>query len=87
MSTVRVSQQVYKHEMDLEDHRNLLRALCELRGKVILSSYYDDSYAESLNGWRKQVILSKARSNTSATTRGKNGTVPDREEILWMNWE
>ena len=86
LSTVRVASQVYKHEMTFENHESLLKMLRELQGKVILSSYENDLYSNNLRGWRKQIILSKARSNTSATTRSKNGIVPNREEILWMNW-
>ncbi len=87
LPTSRIAKNVYKFEMSEEDHEDLLKSLCGLEGKVILSSYSNDLYSRFLNGWSKLSISSKARSNTTSTTRSKSGVMPNREEILWMNWD
>ncbi len=65
----------YTHELGDQDHVDLLNALMELRGKVILSGYACDLYDNALQGWtriEKQVRADKALART---------------EVIWMNFE
>jgi DNA adenine methylase len=43
----------YRHEMTNEDHRNLLAALLECEGRVMLSGYPNGLYDETLKGWSR----------------------------------
>lgn len=66
----------YKHEMNEQDHVELLEALLQHKGKIILSGYQAELYDEMLKGWHKKNISGKAEYF---------GT--DRKEVLWMNFE
>lgn len=66
---------IYKHEMTEEQHKELLEAVLKHPGKVMISGYESEMYAEYLKGWS---VITK---NTQAE-RG----VP-RKEVLWMNYE
>ncbi|MHB0973936.1 MAG: DNA adenine methylase [Thiobacillus sp.] len=66
----------YRHEMDTDDHLNLLDELKRLRGMVVLSGYATELYDEALQGWE--------RRTTKARIAGGRGTAM-REEVVWMN--
>lgn len=63
----------YRHELTAADHVELLAALRELRGMVILSGYPAPLYDAALPGWR--------RIERAALADGAR----DRIEVLWMN--
>ncbi|AVX04320.1 site-specific DNA-methyltransferase (adenine-specific) [Maritalea myrionectae] len=63
----------YAHEMDDQDHAELLEFLKSLSGMVVLSGYPHPLYEVSLNGWRR--IERKALAD---------GAKP-RTEVLWIN--
>ena len=63
----------YRHEMSTADHRELLKALRELRGMVVLSGYPSRLYDRMLRGWTK--IERPARADGGA----------ERLEVLWLN--
>ena len=64
----------YRHEMDDAEHEQLLLALLEHKGPVLLSGYDNELYNELLKGWyRKETI---AYSQVCSKKR----------EILWMNF-
>lgn len=65
----------YRYEMDDHDHEELLQAISNHSGKIILSGYDNTLYNDYLGGWEKRSIKSKIE---------RGGT---RTEILWMNFE
>jgi len=66
----------YRHEMTDDDHAELLAALRELQGMVIVTGYASDLYAEALAGWRVE-------STQSRMSAGRGTAL--RTEMLWMN--
>lgn len=65
----------YKHEMTDKDHLELLAALKQHSGPVLLSGYPSAMYDAELAGWY--------RAETTATDQLSR----TRQEILWMNFE
>lgn len=65
----------YAHEMNDEEHVELLHFLNSLEGKVVLSGYPHKLYDEILKGWR--VVQRKALADGAK----------ERVEVLWMNFE
>lgn len=63
----------YRHEMSVEEHEDLLKALVKHEGMVVLSGYSNDLYEDYLKGWR---IITKA-------TTAERGV--KRVETLWIN--
>lgn len=66
---------LYTHEMTDKDHVELLNALKEHPGNVMISGYDNGLYNEILEGWRK----------VSKKTQAESGL--PRIETLWMNYE
>lgn len=66
----------YRHEMTAEEHAELLAAVRELRGMVMVSGYPSEIYTSALSDWR--VVAMEARAS------GQRGTVK-RTEVLWLN--
>ncbi|PVZ19967.1 MULTISPECIES: DNA adenine methylase [unclassified Pseudomonas] len=66
----------YRHEMDDGQHAELLNALLELDGMVVLSGYPCELYDQALAGW--------TRHSTSARISAGRGTTT-RTECLWLN--
>lgn len=66
----------YRHEMDADDHLELIDELKGLRGMVVLSGYATELYDQALQGWE--------RRTTKARISGGRGTAM-REEVVWMN--
>lgn len=64
---------MYKHEMKLEDHIELLEILKEHPGPVILSGYNHELYEELLSDWKKEDKVSYAEAGATRT------------EVLWIN--
>lgn len=66
---------MYKHEMNNEQHIELLKVLKTSKSKIILSGYDNDLYNSELSGWttaEKQTIAQMGLHRT---------------EKLWMNFE
>ena len=69
---------VYSHEMDRTDHKQLLRFIRTLEGFVVLSGYHSKLYDNALQGWtrfEKEVVADGA----------VNAKKPIRTEVLWIN--
>lgn len=66
----------YQHEMTDEDHEELLDALLELEGMVIISAYPSELYQSKLKVWQQENV--KARI---AASRGTG----IRIECLWIS--
>lgn len=73
MSTRNCTQ--YNHEMDEQDHVELLAALKQHKGSVILSGYPSEMYDRELAGWSR--IARKSYNQAHA----------QRTEVLWCNFE
>lgn len=65
---------LYKHEMEDADHVELLEALINHPGNVMISGYDNDMYNDILTGWRKEQISTQAEGGLK------------RVETLWMNY-
>ena len=64
----------YRFEMNEQDHMDLLAALCDHKGPVILSGYPSEMYDRELRGWRK------------ITRKSYNQNSDPRTEVLWYNF-
>lgn len=65
----------YKHEMTDKDHLELLAALKQHSGPVLLSGYPSAMYDAELSGWYRAEAASTDQLSRT------------RQEILWMNFE
>ena len=65
----------YRHEMTEQDHVELLAALLQHKGPVILSGYPSELYDRELKGWGR--IERKSYNQNS----------DPRTEVLWCNFE
>ena len=65
----------YRYEMTEQDHIDLLDALKQHSGSVILSGYPSEMYDRELRGW------SEIRRNSYNQNSGQ------RTEVLWCNFE
>lgn len=70
------SQGGYRHEMSDDDHEDLLAALLELEGFVVLSGYDHDLYNGALHGWTKH-------TTDARISAGRGTTI--RTEVAWIN--
>ena len=64
----------YRHEMTRDEHEEMLCALLDLRGVVVLSGYASPLYDDALRDWRRIEIA--ARADRAA----------QRTEIIWCNF-
>lgn len=65
----------YRYEMSEQDHVELLAALKEHKGPVILSGYPSDLYDQELKGW------------WTVTRKSYNQNADRRTEVLWCNFQ
>lgn len=65
----------YRCEMTEQDHVELLAALSDHKGYVILSGYPSEMYDRELRGWRK------------IERRSYNQNTDPRTEVLWCNFD
>lgn len=65
----------YRYEMTEQDHLELLEALIQHKGPVILSGYQSEMYDRELKDW--SVVTQKSYNQNSAP----------RTEVLWCNFE
>jgi DNA adenine methylase len=55
----------YRHEMNEQDHIDLLDALMDHPGPVIISGYDSDLYNQTLKGWSKTTVRRYAQNHES----------------------
>lgn len=67
---------IYRHEMNNDEHMELLKTLLELEGMVMLSGYPSELYDDVLKGWNR--VETKARISAGRGT-------DTRTECLWIN--
>jgi DNA adenine methylase len=68
-----LKHRMYRHELTVDDHRDLLAFLKTLKGMVALSGYPSALYDDALTGWRRETADALA-----------DGARP-RTEVLWLN--
>ena len=66
---------MYRHEMTEQDHVDLLDALKQHKGSVIISGYPSEMYDLELTGWSR------------ITRKSYNQNAEQRTEVLWCNFE
>lgn len=64
---------IYRYEYDQSQHEQLLRTLCSVPCKVMISGYDSALYNDMLHGWRKVTFTAKTHTDL-------------REECVWMNY-
>lgn len=74
-SSIYGGMKYYRHEMNYEDHVQLLERLLLIKGDVIVSGYKSELYDDILKDW--EFVTFKSRSNSN------KGTVM-RDECLWI---
>lgn len=66
----------YKHELNDDDHVELIECLARAKGMVALSGYSSEMYQDLLTGW----TMNSVNARISA---GRGGAL--RQECLWLN--
>lgn len=66
---------IYRYEMNEQDHLDLLDALKQHKGPVILSGYPSEMYDRELKDWNR------------ITRKSYNQKADQRTEVLWCNFE
>lgn len=70
------SGRVYRHEMDNDQHVELLELILGVDGYVVLSGYDNSIYSDILKGWEKH-------SKKARISAGRGTGI--REECIWLN--
>ncbi len=71
----RKSGRLYRHEMDDDGQRRLLKLVAASKARIVLSGYASELYDSSLNGWYRFTTQSQTTSTAMA------------EEVIWLNYE
>lgn len=80
LHATRSAREVYgEFEMTESDHRQLLTALCECRGKVLLSGYPSKLYDRTLQDWTRHTF--DLPNNAASGKEKKRET-----EVVWCNF-
>lgn len=69
------SRKQYRCEMTDDDHMELLDALKQHKGPVLISGYRSALYDDALKTWHREEIIARTQ------------TAGQRTEVLWMNFE
>ena len=78
-----LAERLHGYEIEANDynfHFDLLNLICTSRAMIFISGYKNELYSELLTedkGWSLKEI--------EATTKGSNGSVKKRTEVIWMN--
>ncbi len=75
----RAATSAYQHEMTEAQHRELLAAIRQCAGKVLLSGYPNELYDQMLADWRREDF---SIDNKAATGKVKRTMI----EAVWMNF-
>lgn len=70
---------VYRHEMTVEDHRELLDVVLATQGMVMISGYPNTLYDEALAGWTRYTFDLANHAASGASKRRMT-------EVLWCNF-
>lgn len=80
MHETRVATNVYEHEMSADQHRELLRLIRNVKGRVMISGYRSPMYDKLLKDWNFDQL---SISNHASGAKIK----PTKTECIWMNYE
>lgn len=73
----------YQHEMTIEQHKELVELLLNVKGKVILSGYKNEVYKKLLDyGWTEFELGEFAKGSM----KSNDGKLNKGSEIVWMNF-
>lgn len=75
----KTSQNIYKYEMNNEEHIQLAKVLNVIKGRVLLSGYNNKLYEELYKDWRR--VDDKPKNIPAARIKGRMVS-----ESLWMNF-
>lgn len=73
----RVAKKVYDWEMSYDEHEELLRLICSLSGRVMLSGYDSPLYDKYLGGWRREEV--KMANHAAGGIKKKKNY-----EVIWI---
>ena len=76
---VRVTPNAYRHEMSLDDHREMLALIKQVKGMVMLCGFRHPLYDEALADWERHEFPRYCKS--ASTGSGDKY----RTEIIWLN--
>lgn len=79
LPSTRSAPDVYEHEMSEADHRELLTAIQDVQGLVMISGYPSPLYDSLLAGWERHAF---DLPNHASGTKNKKR----EQEILWCNF-
>ena len=81
VASTRVGADDYRYEMDDSDHERFLQAVTASPGKVMISGYHSELYAEYLKDWKLVEIETVAHTGPMPGVKK-----PSRTECVWMNY-
>lgn len=79
LHATRATTQDYAHEMDEQQHAELLDAIGQCQAKVILSGYPNEIYQSRLGDWNVHDIVIDNKASSRKTK-------PTMTERIWMNY-
>lgn len=82
LMSVRTGGENYSHEYNEDQHKELLKLLLTIKGKVVLSGYINELYPSILSGWQES-----RRTSKLANTTLQNGKKQTRQEVIWTNFD
>lgn len=84
IAETRISEKVYDKEMPLEKHEELIDKLLNIKGKVVLSGYDNDTYNKLTdNGWKK-INIGDYKNRCREDNNGLK--TKTKEEYVWINY-
>ena len=75
----RTADDDYEYEMSFDYHEKMLKLINQVQGKVMISGYMSDLYANYLYDWT--LVKFNVKNNS-----GQGKTKQDRTECLWLNY-
>ena len=79
---VRAVPKAYRHEMTVEDHQRLLKAVSKVEGMVMLCGYAHPLYDEALKDWGRHEVEVYCRSTAN---KNPSDLPKTRTEVIWLN--
>jgi DNA adenine methylase len=79
LAETRTAEEVYRHEMNVEQHAELLDTICDCAGKILLSGYPSEMYDRQLRNWTRHEF---AIPNQASSGKKKRRMV----EVVWSNF-
>lgn len=92
LSSRRDGKAIYKHEMTDDDHRQLVEILLGIKGKFMLSGYYNEIYSVLEENGCKRLEFEVVCNLAGTARKGKGGKVIGKTkskgiDCVWLNYE